>query len=401
MRFFDVRGIIIGLVIVGIILGTKFLYTQWLPSHTFDRALARVSACARETDGVACARPEIKKLLGLMNGANLMDVLSERTQPMWCHYVGHVVGQESYKKYQNVETSISQCNRACDSACIHGIIGGAFAEELGVDYESLDFAHLSPNEIREVGKRLCKTIGTCHGVGHVLFQTYQEFEPAFSLCREIAGSMVNQCYNGVTMEYADILSSRSMSSPADIEYPSLDALPSLCKFPTLQETRACFRYFPRMVFSTLKHQDAGVSEADSLKFVTRVCESYGYTKSRTACFSGIGSNGSYLVLTDTAAAVKSCQDLGSQQAEASCIIGKLGVATEDRMKPLASYCAAMPDITMRAVCYQGLFFFLNRVGIPTDRIQGICRSDDVACQQGLKNINIDPTEQIGTFSRTS
>ncbi len=402
MRFFDVRGIVLGLVIVAAILGVlgaKSLYNQWWPSYKFRSALAGVSACAGEKDGVACVRPEIKKLLELTGGADLMDILSARSGPMWCHYVGHVVGQQMYTRYHDVEAAISQCNRACDSACIHGIIGGAFAEELGIDYEKLNLAHMSVDELRKVGKRLCTNIGTCHGVGHALFQVYQKFEPAFAVCREVSGSMLNQCYNGVTMEYADILSSRSMTSPPDIEYPDKDSLRSLCDFPSLPEMRACFRYFPRMVYATLRRQD--VSEAQSLEIVKNVCESYGEAMARTACFSGMGSSGSYLVLTNTPAAVKSCQGLGSRQAEASCIIGKLAVATEDRTKPLALYCAAMSDVPMRTICYQGLFFFLNRIGTSMERMREICGSDDGVCQQGLRNLGIDPMEQIRSFSRTS
>lgn len=399
MRFFDVRGILLGCVTVGVILGVQFLYTEWWPSHVFRSALTNVSDCARETDGVGCARPEVKKLLELTSGDNLMNKLSSRSGPMWCHYVGHVVGQQILTKYGDVEVAISQCNRACDSACLHGIIGQSFAVELGVDYESLDFAHLSTDEIRVVGKQLCKTIGTCHGVGHALFQIYQEFKPSFAVCREIAGSMLNQCYNGVTMEYADILSSRSMNSPAEIEHPDEDSLRSLCNFPSLAEMRACFRYFPRMAYTTLEPK--GFSEPQSLEFVKSVCESYEETRARTACFSGIGSSGSYLVLTDMAGALKSCQQLGSQQAEASCIIGKLAVATEDRTQPLVSYCAAMSSVPMRTICYQGLFFFLNRIGTPMERMREICRSDDAVCEQGLKNLNVDPMEQIRSFSRTS
>ncbi len=399
MRFFDVRGILLGSVIVGVFFGVSVI-KEW-PSSQFDSSLARISACIKEKNVTMCARTEVKKLLGLKSGAEVMDAISQRLAPMNCHYVGHVVGQQLYVKLQDVENAISQCNRACDSACIHGVIGAVFAEALGFsgleDYADIDVKHLNPDDIRTVGRRLCSTLGTCHGVGHALFQTYQEIEPAFALCREIAGSMLNQCYNGVTMEYADILSSRGMGTLSGIEYPDPESLDSFCDFPSIIESHACFRYFPRVVTVTLRRQ--GFSEKESIERVRNICESYKSVDMRIACFSGMGSTGSYLLLTDMPAAVKFCEELGNPQAEASCILGRISVATEDRAEKIAAYCAAIHDVSMKAICYQGLFFNLNRINLSNQEQEALCKNDNELCEQGRKDRKIGPMEKVKNLSR--
>lgn len=363
--------------------------------------LAGIATCMTQSDGVSCTRPYIQQLLALQDGVATMDSIESKFSPAQCHYIGHVVGQQMYARYHDVETALSSCNRTCDSACVHGIVGEAFAEELGFknpdEDTDLDLEHLSTEELRTIGTRLCNSLGACHGVGHTLFQVFKKFEPAFALCREIATSSIQQCYNGVTMEYADILSSRNMRVVSGVTYPNPETLDTLCMLPILAEKRACFRYFPRMVAETLKQQN--VSQDESLRRVQDLCESYTKTDDRTACFAGIGSFLSYEVLKDPVTAVQSCERFGTPLDRAACTIGRIYIATEDRKEPLAAYCAAMSDSSQKAACYQDLFYFL-RANLSADDAKKLCGTNNDLCDQGFQKNALDSWQEIKkTFAR--
>lgn len=368
---------------------------SWFPDE-FNAALSSVVDCTKEKNPVACVRPAVKQLVEIESGAEVMDELGRLLTPQQCHYVGHVVGQESYSKYQNVENAISQCNRACDSACIHGVIGEAFAIQLGLgssdDAQDVDLKHLSPDDIRKVGQRLCESPTACHGVGHALFQTYGKFEPALSMCREVATEWrPNFCYQGVFMEYADILSARNARPVPGVEYPTPETIVSLCDYANLGEKRACFRYFSRIVVETL--QKNGYPSKDARSRLLEICTSFPQLDNRVACIAGFGVFSAYNILTDLPEAVRACQQFSYSADKVACSLGLVSVATEERQEKAAAYCAALPDVSLQASCYQAVFFYLNRLGIPMQKSEPLCKSDSI-CLQESKNFKLDSWEQV-------
>lgn len=392
--------------VIGILLGFCIVTFLWVSGYGaaiiepltstggFDAQIAKVLNCAKKPDSVTCVRPIVLKMLEEKSGAEIVEVLSARLPPLQCHYVGHVVGQQLHKQYPDVEEALAKCDRSCDSACIHGVIGQAFATALGypdVEDEDFDLKHLSPVDISKIGKQLCDSAGACHGVGHVLFQAYKKFEPAFSMCREIGGASITTCYNGVTMEYADVLSSRNMRAVRGVEYPDKEQFASLCLFPRIEETRACFRYFPRIMEETLERD--GVSQKEAQQRQQEICESYVSIDHRIACFAGIGTHRAYTVLTDTAAAVQKCEGFSKPLDQAACILGIVTVATGDRQRQLASFCAAQGIPAMQAVCYQGLFFTLYSGGARLD-VPLLCGTDNVVCEENAKKYKIDSWQYI-------
>ena len=118
---FDARDYYLGLAIivttcVGILAATGIV--RAIPSVT-EREMANISACLEEDNAVACSSGPVSTLLERESGAVVMDLLNRSVTAQQCHYIGHVVGQQSFRRSQSIEEAIRQCNRACDSACIH------------------------------------------------------------------------------------------------------------------------------------------------------------------------------------------------------------------------------------------------------------------------------------------
>ncbi len=273
MRFFDLKGFLIGCGIVAFILMWSVGdFIRERPERAFSAMLERADECLGKEGDTVCAVAVARDLLALKSGSEIMDALAERLDQNQCHYAGHYIGKELYReKNGNIEEAIVACNRACDSACVHGIIGEAFATELGYDDPDFDLKHLGPAEFRAVGARLCAVPTNCHGVGHALFQTYLQLEPSLKTCRDIIGEPLRfYCYQGAVMEFADILSERNMQTIPGIQYPTAETLSRFCDLPLFEERRACFRYFPRIVEETLKKD--GFTRSQAMARVREICE---------------------------------------------------------------------------------------------------------------------------------
>ncbi len=399
---FDRLGILIGFSIVGVLGAGIFAADVFnlFPRDSFDTALERVVACTRAKNATACSRPAVKEMLGFRSAAEVMDALSVRLTPQQCHHVGHVVGQQSLVLSQDLERSVTRCTRTCDSACVHGAIGQAFAQELGLEDSSgtqdFDLQHLGAEEVLEIGKKLCTV--TCHGVGHVLFQIYESIEPAIFACEKITAGPLEPirqyCYNGVYMEYADLLSSRNTRSVPGVTYPKPELLYSFCDaWTSLDAIRACFRYFPRITREALEAK--GVFSDGPTEVARAVCESYDRGEKRAACFAGIGADSSYLILTDRGAAARACEEFVSPRDRAACYLGQVGIATEDRKESLIKYCTTLSGNSFQRACFQEIFFFIGKLGDQTllDN-EWLCKENIPFCREGFRDYELDSWELI-------
>jgi hypothetical protein len=385
---FDLKGFLLGWVLVGIFLGTYFFVFS--PRAKVHAALETVAGCVDKENDVVCARPSIKEMLSFLDGGEIMQVLSQRLDPRQCHYFGHVVGQQLYVKDGTVERSIDQCNRLCDSACIHGVIGAAFAEGLGNDNPEtdIDLAHLSPDEVAKVGKKLCSEPELCHGVGHSIFQAYGAFKPALDMCRQAAPpERRSYCYHGLFMEYADIISSRNMQTISGIEMPTFEEVIKICNLSAFDQRRSCFRYFPRMVITVLTENRFSPSRA-----ITRfkeICDTFPVLDDRVACVAGFGVYSSYSVVRDPESAVRICEAFDSKIDKAACHVGQISVATQDRQSAVIKYCSFIPNQELQKSCYQGIFFYLNRLATPKEEAFALCGGNSL-CEAETKRVEIDP-----------
>ncbi len=396
---FDRLGILIGFSIVGVLGAGIFAADVFnlFPRDSFDTALERVVACTRAKNATACSRPAVKEMLGFRSAAEVMDALSVRLTPQQCHHVGHVVGQQSLVLSQDLERSVTRCTRTCDSACVHGAIGQAFAQELGLEDSSgtqdFDLQHLGAEEARTIGRRLCVSTEACHGVGHVLFQAHGSFESALSLCREIAaGANRSYCYHGVYMEYADILSSREIRPTPNVIYPTPESLDALCgSQPSFEEKVSCFPYFPRIVDATFRAR--GLSSSSAMAHVRELCAAYPDQADRAACFFGVGFSSSYSLMEDTLTAVKICQQFPTPLDRIACNLGQVSASTRDRQPEVIAYCAALPDLPSRTSCYQAVFYYLSRSGTPMQDAAKLCGGDSV-CERESEHYESVPLERI-------
>ncbi len=394
MSFFDLKGFLIGCGVVVFILvlnGGDLIPKQ--STHPFDKALERADTCLGKGDDTVCAVTVARDLVSLKSGSEIMDAFAERLNPGQCHYAGHFVGKELYKKYGNVEDAIATCNRECDSSCPHGIIGEAFATGLGYDDPDFDLKHLSPEEIRIVGGPLCKVATNCHGVGHALFQAYLQLEPSLEMCREIVGQPLKlNCYQGAVMEYADILSERNTRSISGLTYPTSESLSAFCDLPLFEERRACFRYFTRVAEETLKKE--GVSRSDAIRRVRDICAAQKTWDDKMACVAGVGVYSAYWIRQDQTMARRFCGQFAVAEDRAACYLGQISVATQDRLDTLPGYCKSQTEERFRESCYQTMFFFLLRLGTPVEEVRAICAQEDKACTQAFEHRARDPWREI-------
>jgi len=367
------------------------------PTNISNDAVERLVACTGE-NFIECARPLVNELLVSNSGADVMNLLSEKYPSSQCHFFGHVVGQQLYLKTGNVEHSLSTCNNACASACVHGVIGEAFAQEAGIDEDAFDPQHLRPEDVRLLGERLCASNSTCHGVGHALFMTYGEFDPALALCAEIAtGAARVFCYRGVFMQYADIISEKSTRDSAIIARPTFETLASLCTHGSIEGRLACFRYLPRMHADMQKEFGATVEIRRSS--TEQLCESLSDKESRNACFLGLGVYYAGSFYSDPQFVHDMCEHLSLETDQASCTLGAISSAAEyRRTSELIAYCDATPDTLVRKICYHAVFSTTHFMGVSiagnVEYEMACAKSPNPECAEGIAEYKNDPWERI-------
>ena len=382
---------------------------SWRPQSAFAAGISEIKDCMAQQDAITCAEPVVKQLLSIATASQIVDALSKTLPPQQCHYAGHVVGEQVYLKYQSIGEAMAECDLTCDSACVHGAVGEAFAQVLGITSTSTTSntgdtsgmsmpgmampgmgSDLTVQQITQAGKQLCTSSDTCHGVGHTLFEYFQKFEPAFSECRQVAGSSrVTPCYNGVVMEYADDLSSRNFLPSENVSAPDPLKLSSFCERTDIQESRACFRYFPRIALATLA--PSGQSQSQILSRVQQICTSYTDHAYRDACIAGLGSYDSYSVVSDPTAAAQFCESLGDPRDEAACVLGSIDVGIEDRQQNLMSFCGSLTVSSTQESCYQDMFHFSSVHGATST--SAIC-GESTACMEGLQQYNLDSWAEL-------
>lgn len=363
------------------------LYTRTAfgESWQFERALSALAVCTEESRAVACSREPVQRILSLSSASEVMDSLEQKLTAAQCHYIGHVVGQQAYIREQDAEVAFSTCNRACDSACIHGAIGEAFAEELGYDPDldtAIDLQHLDTDGMAAVGKRLCVSTSTCHGVGHTAYQLFNGIEPALALCREISTEdFYFYCANGVFMEYADILSAQNMRTVSGVTFPHDEELAGFCVRESADEMRACFRYFPRIVRETYAHTDR--SPESARRRIRDTCIEMEDVRVRAACVAGIGASAAYLVKENQGEAIQVCEQFRTRADSAACYLGQVSVATLDRSDVLVRYCGIVPEPAMRASCYRSFSNLFASAGGSPESIVALCEPENELCREGV------------------
>lgn len=395
MRIEKYRHILVWNVAALLLITAAAVFYATASERKLNADLNALSQCFRQKKNQAiCTVPTVKRMLTATSTLALMNVLEEHFGPGECHILGHVVGQQTYIQEKDVEAALSRCSATCDSACGHGAVGEAFADELGYDDPEVDLKHLSPNEMREVGQKLCASPQACHGVGHALFQGYKEFPPALDMCGTLSKVevSVNYCYTGVFMEYADILKSRNFRPTESIAYPTPKELLTFCtRFEDREVMRSCFSYFPRIATVTLAL--SGASDASAYTRMKAVCGTYPPGYIRSACFAGIGFYGGGLTITNPPAARSTCEKMPHPPDIAACNQGLVRVDSLNRMSTSFPYCASLPDEKYRESCFHGLAYRLDALGVTAPDMEARC-SGDAACLRAVEARKLDPWRKL-------
>jgi hypothetical protein len=329
---------------------TSFFGTS---ADSMESMVREIEACTGEPDAIECARPIIRRVVTSYDTAAFLNSLAVELPAIQCHYMGHVLGQELYRARTSVERVLGECSRICQGACVHGALGEAFTEALQSEIE-IDPAHLNIEEIRTIGEKLCTTRNTCHGVGHALYQQLGEFEPALSVCTDIAPpNLTVHCYRGAFMEYTDALASRSVLTDAPSKSLSVEELDTLCVRGSLDESRACFMYLPKMIEITYAE---GGEQVDAFAHVRDLCTALP-SQERYVCVMGMGAYRSFQLFSEPETVRGMCNRFVAPIDRAACVAGVVSVAAEheEKMEETFAFCRSFPDDAVSEACYGSIF----------------------------------------------
>lgn len=372
----------VGVLAAGIIFALSVFFH--LPDYITRNTVSfdRLRTCLEDPDTVIlCARSEIQKLLSGRSGGEAMSFLEEALSSGQCHAVGHIVGQEVYKRTRNIEMSIAECGYKCTGSCVHGVIGEAMIQELGLT-EDVDPRHLDPEYIKKAGKLLCSTRSTCHAVGHILFQIYNEFDQPLATCEDISsGGEREHCFRGVFMEHADTVSThnlllgterKQLSDPQNLSFPCDGAAPV--------HQHACLRYLSRIQEPILEKQD--LSDAEIRETKRKICETFS-SNARSSCFEGYGFDQYNLVRSESVLAHQICAELSLSSDRRACTLGLIYPVADNGDIGLAlSFCGDVNGKEEKNVCYHAVFEAAKLRVSPNLsflEIKALCRSSDSEC----------------------
>ena len=320
-----------------------------------DETIASLRECIQDPDTVVgCSTKLIDTLLTQLNTEETMAVLNESVDPFSCHTLGHIVGQQTYHNTGNLEDAISLCSVACDNSCLHGAVSQSIVEETNIEVSSDGTVHLNLPLIQAESEKLCARRSVCHGVGHILYQVFNDVGRALAQCDESAdGSPREFCYWGVFMENADVISTGNIILGTK-RVQLWDANDPLYPCNAVEEKyrHACYRYQPRI---QSRIWNGTVSPEEKLARRTELCATLNPTD-RASCFEGIGFS-LYRDLIRTPEVVRhACERLPHTADRAACMLGAVHPVSRFGYPDTAlRFCAATIGSFERSICYHAVF----------------------------------------------
>lgn len=375
-------ALLLALAAVGVLSIT--VYTIHRNTLSSDIPLEKLATCfSKNTNTTAVANPRclqqtVRELLHTYSTATLLDAASTTTAPQViydnCHIIGHIIGRETFARSGSLENALALCSRACYYACTHGAIGAAVLSELGEEYDDEDIVHASGSEIERFGAKYCSDSVLCHGVGHLLYMSYQDFSKALLGCDNISTKPQSEyCYQGVFMEGLGM----SQSLLLHTEKPAAQPLGDYtypCTHIANSAAHACFLYLPlfqKYIF-TERHIPATTA---GLRIAENTCDTFN-TKYRAYCFVGVGYRATEVFLATNEETYSFCDTFKSGSDSVWCTLGRTLQFT-DRLtySAAAEYCAQQGTDSMKTMCYRTLFQVMEG---RYERVQGkdFCRSTE-------------------------
>ena len=299
-----------------------------------------------------------------------------------CHAIGHIIGEETYKKVGSVESALSECASTCQSACTHGALGAGVLATLGEDYPDEDIAHASDTDIARIGSQYCsQSTPLCHGIGHILYILNGDDPKALDICASISTGFAREaCHQGIFMERAGENESLSPFSATSSYAVHDDDYTFPCLSVAEKFRHACFQFLPRYQ-SALFAKDGITLPTVKLERSSDACRTLP-SKDRSYCFEGIGINADVFVSDSTNQRViwNVCDQLVESQDRDSCTIGILPRETFLGGFGL-DYCASIRDPNQQTICYNAAFTWMNKSYYY--KAAQMCTQNDTSCIQHL------------------
>lgn len=329
--------------------------------------IQRIDACLMSSPDPTfksrCLQNALSLLLTTHTPAQLLATITASTTPSQirdqCHPIAHLLGAETYEKYNSVEAALSQCTNDCRYGCTHGVISAGVLAELGADYSEDDIAHADTAELRALGAGYCASgQSTCHAMGHVGYIATGDTATALQLCDDIGTNLFTResCYEGTFMERAGnflntVLPSgigkRPETKGSDYTFPCSSLAP--------RYRHACFLFLPGYQGS-LFQADAINTPALKLDKETAVCTSLN-SRDRASCFEGVGASSitfGFDNARDTSL-TKLCSSLPSKEDTYACTLGVLSQFLFTEKENMLQYCASITEQGARTLCYNASF----------------------------------------------
>ena len=309
----------------------------------------------------ACLHETIPQLLSYMSTKTLQAYTVAESTPApirdRCHAIGHIIGQENFKKAGALEIALSACSNACRAACLHGTLGAGVLAELGEEYPDEDIAHADIATIEEIGSKYCaSSAGLCHGIGHILYLVKGEDPQGIATCARVSSGYAREaCYQGVYMERAG-----EMTGWTDALSPFQSATGTVtastffpCESAPMRYSHACFHFA-----SAYAATDDSAQRKDTAR---EQCTALSGER-RAFCFEGYGLQSfSYGTRLDDAPALHAlCDELPLFEDRTSCTIGIIPLFPFLKDDPLP-YCSGIEEKNRRAICYYNVFQFVGQL----------------------------------------
>lgn len=311
-----------------------------------------------------CGTAEIKILLHNKTGKELMELFNKELPEYMCHQFGHIVGREVYERNGSLEAAMEECIYGCGGPCFHGAVEAAFLEQLEIDPGSADI-HITEDVVLKNAKEFCKTATMCHGVGHFLFQLYNNFEKPLAICKDVALNETarEDCYWGVFMDHAmqfstyNILLGENKKQSYD-----LSNLLFPCDQVEKEYRHACYRYHPRLQDKIF--DETGVEDPDERRSKQRsACETLDIND-RQSCFEGLGRTFLDTGTSDPDVVRAWSENLELSTDKTAFTRGMIrSMVAHGYTANAFSYCTALPERFARWGCYYDTLLTLVYVAL--------------------------------------
>ena len=382
-RLCAMRRIALGLAGILLVSVAAFLYGSLFAERN-TLALDAIDACflgsRAPTSTAACLERTVDRLLVSYSTADLMRYVNATTTSqdvvLRCHPIGHIVGEQTYYKFKDVESTLSACTSDCRSACTHGAIGAAVLDEMGETYPDDEIAHASEDELKRLGRRYCDAGGTlCHAIGHVAYIASEDDAASIDICAAVSeGSLREGCYQGVFMErsgtFLNALFPSAEERPADIR-PGKYTYP--CTSVPPDARHACFLFLGAYQYPLFQADNITSADARLSKSVATCASLSG--RDRASCFEGIGTMRALFGFQslESSEIHALCRNMPTEEDKSACVLGIVPQFHYVNRRGIFDYCDAIDTDEVQSVCYNAAFQYIEE-SLGKSDADAICKS---------------------------